>query len=97
MPVQKSSHRKRFFGRLILLVIAIAAAGGAGFGWVRYQHRKPPIERYETTGVRRANLFPTLMASGRVRAPSGRSSSASSRTWRSAYVGSGSTLVARRR
>ncbi|MGP0069637.1 MAG: efflux RND transporter periplasmic adaptor subunit [Isosphaeraceae bacterium] len=66
MPVQKSSHRKRFFGRLILLVIAIAAAGGAGFGWVRYQHRKPPIERYETTGVRRANLFPTLMASGRV-------------------------------
>ena len=66
MPVRKSSHRMRFFSRLILFVIAIAASGGAGFGWVRYHHRRPPSDQYATTGVRRANLYPTLMASGRV-------------------------------
>ena len=34
--------------------------------WSRTHARNSPAERYFTTGVRRADLFPTLTASGRV-------------------------------
>ena len=66
MHARKSSRSTRFLSRLTFFVIAIAAAAGAGFGWMRYHQRRPPTDHYATTGVRRANLFPTLMASGRV-------------------------------
>jgi HlyD family secretion protein len=66
MRVRTNSRTRRFFSRSTLCVIAIAVAGGVGFGWMRYHRRRPPSEHYATTGVRRANLYPTLMASGRV-------------------------------
>ncbi len=66
MQVRKSSRSARLFSHLALFAIAIAAVGGAGFGWVRYHHRRLPSDQYATTGVRRANLYPSLMASGRV-------------------------------
>jgi HlyD family secretion protein len=40
--------------------------GVAGFIWMGWHTRKSPAERFLTTGVRRANLFPTLTATGRV-------------------------------
>jgi HlyD family secretion protein len=66
MPKRQSSRWKRLLGRLALFTIALAVAGGARFGWVRYHQRRSPIDQYETTGVRRATLSPSLMASGRV-------------------------------
>jgi HlyD family secretion protein len=66
MHVRKSSRSQRILGRLIVIAITTAAAAGAGFGWVWYHHRRPTIDQYETTGVRRADLYPTLVASGRV-------------------------------
>jgi len=40
--------------------------GALGFGWAHWHARKSRAERYVTTGVRRADLFPTLTASGLV-------------------------------
>jgi HlyD family secretion protein len=43
-----------------------AVAGGIAMGWVWTHHRRPLSERYTIAGVRRANLNPTLSASGQV-------------------------------
>ncbi len=48
------------------MVVAILAMAALAVVWVRRFERTPPAERYITTGVRRADLFPTLTASGRV-------------------------------
>ncbi len=45
---------------------SVVVVGGLVFGWFRYQSQKPPSERYAITDVRRANLYPTWIASGRV-------------------------------
>jgi HlyD family secretion protein len=44
----------------MLTLAALAVVGARSF------HRKPTGERYQSAGVRRADLFPTLLASGRV-------------------------------
>jgi HlyD family secretion protein len=51
---------------LIWLASGLVAVGGLVFGWIRYHSQKPPNERYAITDVRRATLYPTLVASGRV-------------------------------
>ena len=64
---RRRSFRPSSLGvRLIRLLGVFAAITGLVFGWVRYHTRKPPSQRYAVTGVRRANLYPSLIASGRV-------------------------------
>jgi HlyD family secretion protein len=45
---------------------ALVVFAGVAWGWVVLNERRPPGERYLTVGVRRADLFPTEMTSGRV-------------------------------
>jgi len=45
---------------------ALLTLAGLAVVWAVRFHGTPPAERYLTTGVRRADLFPTLIASGRV-------------------------------
>src|SRR5262249_12560831 len=52
--------------RLIALSFAALLVGSLGFARCYWSSAKPPAERFITTGVRRADLFPTLTASGRV-------------------------------
>ncbi len=67
-PMQRRQQSRSVpqFVWLILFVSAIASVGGLVFGWSRYHGRKSPAGRYTVTDVRRANLYPTLIASGRV-------------------------------
>lgn len=65
-PEPENSRPTRNSARLILVICTVGALGGLGLGWVAGQKRKPPGARYRITGVRRANLFPTVIASGRV-------------------------------
>jgi len=51
---------------LIVLSCVTMMVGALGFGWAHWHARKSRAERYVTTGVRRADLFPTLTASGLV-------------------------------
>ena len=66
MNRQTKSRPYLFLGRLTVLFFTLATLAGVGFGWVHWHDRKSPGERYSTTGVRRADLFPTRLASGRV-------------------------------
>jgi HlyD family secretion protein len=51
---------------LIASVCAMMALAAIALVWAKWQTRKSPAERYVTTDVRRADLFPTVTASGRV-------------------------------
>jgi HlyD family secretion protein len=49
--------------RILLLLLGCALLAGITFGWVYPRNRKP-ADRYVVGNVRRADLFPTLSASG---------------------------------
>jgi HlyD family secretion protein len=49
-----------------VLFCGLALIGALAFWWCRLHGRKPPSERYRIADVRRADLFPTRTASGRV-------------------------------
>ncbi len=66
MQRRRQSRSVRRIVWLILFMGAIASVSGLVFGWSRYHTRKSPADRYSVTGVRRATLYPTLIASGRV-------------------------------
>jgi HlyD family secretion protein len=68
MPgVQKPPERRvsRRLPWVVGIVVAIAVLAGLTV-WFYSTRRTPPGERYVVTDVRRADLFPTLTASGRV-------------------------------
>jgi len=48
------------------MVTTVATVVAAGCAWLHWHNRKSPRERYITTDVRRADLFPTRIASGRL-------------------------------
>jgi HlyD family secretion protein len=60
---RRGSHS---WGRLVAVVVIVASLAAGGFGWTQRHNRKSPAERYLTTDVRRADLFPTRIASGRL-------------------------------
>ncbi len=66
MQGRRSSRPTPLAVGLIRLASLLAVVGALVFGWMRYHSQKPPSERYATIGVRRANLYPSLVASGRV-------------------------------
>ena len=66
MHARKSSKPRRLITRWVFIVIAIMTLVSISLGWVRYHRHKSTSDQFETTGVRRANLYPTLIASGRV-------------------------------
>jgi len=66
MHQRTKSRPTRVLRRLILLSCATIVTGAIGFVLAHWHTRKSPGERFVTTGVRRADLFPTLTASGRV-------------------------------
>jgi HlyD family secretion protein len=66
MNRRKNTRGSHFWGTLIAVVATTATLAVGGFGWTRWHKRKPPGERYQTIDVRRADLFPTRIASGRL-------------------------------
>jgi HlyD family secretion protein len=56
----------RFSRRLMPFIGGTIVVMACGFALAHWHIRQSPLERYLTTGVRRADLFPTLTASGRV-------------------------------
>jgi HlyD family secretion protein len=62
-PKRRGSERSWWLAGILGMILGSAAIAGA---WAHWFHRKPPAERYLVTGVRRADLFPTVTASGRV-------------------------------
>ena len=52
--------------RLIVLSCVTTVMGAIGLGQAHWTSRRSPAERFLTAGVKRADLFPTLTASGRV-------------------------------
>ena len=66
--MQKPPKRRAFrpLRWLVGIFGAIVILAGLAGAWVYWSRRTPPSERYVTTDVRRADLFPTLTASGRV-------------------------------
>jgi HlyD family secretion protein len=62
----KKRRGSRSWGSLIAALATLAALAAGGFGWTQWHNRKSPAERFLTTDVRRADLFPTRLASGRV-------------------------------
>jgi len=66
MDKRTKSRPHRVLRRLIVLACATMMVGALGVGRAYWHTRKSPAERYVTTGVRRANLFPRLTATGRV-------------------------------
>jgi HlyD family secretion protein len=49
-----------------VILLTTGTIGGLALGWTRLHARKPPKDRYSVTGVRRADLRPTIRAGGRV-------------------------------
>ena len=68
MHERAKSRPARLLRPLILLVLfcALFAIGTFAVFGVRWHTRMAPAERYFITGVKRADLFPTLTASGRI-------------------------------
>jgi HlyD family secretion protein len=66
MHQRRKSQPSRIVRRLIVALGAVAMLGVLVFVWMRWHEPKSPAERYVITGVRRSNLFPTQVASGRV-------------------------------
>jgi HlyD family secretion protein len=62
-PKTRVSRRR---GLLILTVCALSLSAGSVIAWVCSNSRRTVADRYLTAGVRRADLFPTTKASGRV-------------------------------
>jgi len=65
MRKQGSSRPARLVRRILFPVLGFALLLGIAFGWMQWHDRKP-ADRYVIGDVRRADLFPTLSASGRV-------------------------------
>jgi HlyD family secretion protein len=61
---QTRVYRKR--GILILAVGALAVSAGLAIAWAYANSRRKVADHYQTAGVRRADLFPTTKASGRL-------------------------------
>ena len=66
MNRRKKRRGSHSWGRLIAVLATVATVAAGGFGWTQWHNRKSPAERYLTTDVRRADLFPTRIASGRL-------------------------------
>ena len=66
MEMPTKSRRYRDLRRLFALICATSLVGALGFGRTYWRTRPSSSERYVTAGVRRADLFPKLTASGRV-------------------------------
>ncbi len=66
MEMPTKSRRYRDLRRLLALICATSLVGALGFGRTYWRTRPSSSERYVTAGVRRADLFPKLTASGRV-------------------------------
>src|SRR5262249_15917551 len=66
MQKRTESRSNRVLRPLIVVSCATVLAGGFGYRQLGWHKRKSPAERFVTTGVRRADLFPTLTAMGRV-------------------------------
>jgi HlyD family secretion protein len=65
-PEQTPARPTRNRARPILVLSTVGAAAGLGLGWVNGQKSPPISARSAIATVRRANLFPTVIASGRV-------------------------------
>jgi HlyD family secretion protein len=63
---RKKMRGLSFLGRLIAVVAVLATLAAGGVGWTQWHNRRAPAEHYRTTDVRRADLFPTRIASGRL-------------------------------
>jgi HlyD family secretion protein len=66
MKKRKESRQARTLVRLGVLLASLAAIAGVSLGWMHWNERRPPGERYTTVGVRRADLFPIQITSGRI-------------------------------
>src|SRR5262245_66686196 len=66
MRERASARSTRPLVRFTAIIGVMTLAGGLALGWARAHSRRPPSERYTITDVRRADLLPTLTASGRV-------------------------------
>src|SRR5262249_7456042 len=66
MPVQARLRPSRFAGWTILTLSAMTVLAVSAWCWACWHNRKSAAEGYITTGVRRADLFPTVIASGRI-------------------------------
>lgn len=66
MHQRRKSRPSRLVRRLIVALGAVAMLGVLVLVWMRWHEPKSPAERYVITGVRRSDLFPTQVASGRV-------------------------------
>ena len=66
-PAKKSIKIRTLSLCLFAFVLtALIAVGAITIAWTRGHARNWLADRYYTTGVRRADLFPTLTASGRI-------------------------------
>jgi HlyD family secretion protein len=66
MNRRKDTRGSHFWATLMAILATTATLAVGGFGWTRWHSRKSPGDRYLTTDVRRADLFPTRLASGRL-------------------------------
>jgi HlyD family secretion protein len=66
MQQPQKARMTRGRGRWVLALGAICIVSLAGFGWLRWQTRRPASEHRATAGVKRADLFPTTKATGRL-------------------------------
>jgi HlyD family secretion protein len=66
MGERRRSRARGIRRRLVVLILSSVAVAGAAWAWMRSHEPIAPGERYDTVNVRRADLFPTRSASGRV-------------------------------
>ncbi len=88
----EDSRPTRTWPRGILVLGLVGAVGGLGLGWLNGQTRTPPGARDPIAVVRRTNLFPTVIASGRVESSKRTVVRCELENWR---VGAGGGRVAR--
>jgi HlyD family secretion protein len=63
---RRKSRPRRLLGWVAVVFSSMAALAGLGLGWMHLHERVSPRERFATINVRRADLYPTRTASGRV-------------------------------
>ena len=66
MPEPRNSRPSGLIRRMTVVLSAVALLVVPSIIWMRLHQPKSPSERYTITGVRRSDLFPTQIASGRV-------------------------------